>query len=480
MSKRHLWFSILCLFCLSGTTPALGASDASLDRIVAQIDTMFPPVQGVIVSVDKHILTLDLKQGQPIKPGDRLKVIRFGADIIHPTSKKKIGQQETDLGQVEVIEVRQNFSRAKLVDPTIQVRIGDGVRSPFNKLTFLVTSPAIKTTQKIDEDHLRLELEKKIANHPRFQVPAFELDLWLLENNLSTQSLLNQNNLDKLNQLVKADYLLVSSVRSIKKKLVLSYKLYSAKTGRLKKQAKMLSARLPVKQRKRRPAPREQEVQSSFSRPEDALVEYVGKQEFRFKIVDFAVGDINGDGREELVVITPRRGVVYDYRNKKLKQVASFRAKNENHNFLGVDVGDVNGNGRDEIFITNQLEDSLSSFVLEALPGKKRLQKTWKDVNLYFRIIRPFGQKSTLLTQAPGFNDPFHGPIKKITYKNRRYVSDSSLRLPSIYGMQFMLYGLTSTDINTDGKDEIVILDKNYHLRVYSAGGRVLVQSNEY
>ena len=209
MSKRRLWFSIACLFWFSGITPALGASDASLDRIVAQMDTMFPPMQGVIVSIDKHILTLDLKQGQPIKPGDRLKVIRFGADIIHPTSKKKIGQQETDLGRIEVVEVRRDFSRAKLVDPTIQVRIGDGVRSPFNKLAFLVTSPAIKTTQKIDKDRLRLELEKKIANHPRFQVPAFELDLWLLENNLSIQSLLNQNNLDKLNRLVNADYLLV-------------------------------------------------------------------------------------------------------------------------------------------------------------------------------------------------------------------------------------------------------------------------------
>jgi len=35
-------------------------------------------------------------------------------------------------------------------------------------------------------------------------------------------------------------------------------------------------------------------------------------------------------------------------------------------------------------------------------------------------------------------------------------------------------------DINGDGKDEIVMLDKDYHLRVYSASGRVLVQSNEY
>ena len=163
MNKHSLWFALTCVLWFAGTpAPTLGASGASLDRIVAQIDSMFPPMEGVVVSIDKQTLILDLKQGQPIKPGDRLKLIRFGADIIHPTGKKKIGRQETDLGEVKVIEVRRDFSLAKLMDPTVRARVGDGVRSPFNKLTFLVASPAIDTTQKIDKDHLRLELEKKI------------------------------------------------------------------------------------------------------------------------------------------------------------------------------------------------------------------------------------------------------------------------------------------------------------------------------
>jgi len=172
--------------------------------------------------------------------------------------------------------------------------------------------------------------------------------------------------------------------------------------------------------------------------------------------------------------------IVYSYKNKNLKQALTFRADNENHKFLGVDVGDINRNGRDEIFVTDQLGDSLTSFVLEARPGKKRLERIWRDVNLFFRIIHPFGKKPTLLAQSPGVNTPFHGPIKKMVFSKGRYVTRSNLKLPSIYGMNFILYGLTSVDINGDGKDEIVMLDKNYRLRVYSASGRVLVQSNEY
>jgi len=480
MKKHSLSFVLVCVFWFLGIAPALGASTESLDRIVSQIDSMFPPLEGVVVSLDQQILTLDLKQGQPIKEGDRLKLIRFGTDIIHPVSKKKIGRKETDLGEIEVIDVRQNFSLAKLIDPTTLARASDGVRSPFNELTFVVATPRIETKKKtIDSDLLRIQLEEKLVSHPRFQVPSFELDLWLLENNLSVQGLLTPKHLGQLGSQVKADYLLVSSVSSIKKKLVLNYKLYSARTGHLEKQAKILFDQLPDQQA-RQGFPREQGVQRSFARPEDGLVDYVGKQAFLFKIVDLDVGDINGDGREELVVIAPNRVIVYDYRNKKLKQVASFRAKNENHKFLGVDVGDINRNGRDEIFVTNHLGDELSSFVLEVRPGKKGLQNIWDDVNLYFRIIHPFGRKPVLLTQAPGYNDPFHGPIRKMTHRKGRYLPSKKLRLPSIYGLEFILYGLSLADINGDGKDEIVMLDKDARLRVYSASGRVLVQSNEY
>jgi hypothetical protein len=390
MKKCRLSFVLAFLFWFIGASPVLGASVAGLDRIVKQIDSTFPLLEGVVVSVDHQILTLDLKQGQPIKQGDRLKLIRFGKDIIHPVSKKKIGRKETDLGEVEIIEVRQNFSLAKLMNPTTLARASDGVRSPFNELTFVVATPRIETKKKtIDRDLLRIQLEEKLASHPRFQVPSFELDLWLLENNLSVQGLLTPKHLAQLNSQAKVDYLLVSSVGSIKKKLVISYKLYSARTGQLEKQAKILSDEFPVKQA-RQSMSQGNDIQRSFTRPDNGLVQYVSKQEFEYKIVDLDVGDINGDGREELIVIAPNRVIVYDYRNKKLKQVARFRAENQNHKFLGVDVGDINRNGRDEIFVTGQFDNSLSSFVLEAGPGKKRLKKTWDDVNLYFRIIHPF------------------------------------------------------------------------------------------
>ena len=143
-------------------------------------------------------------------------------------------------------------------------------------------------------------------------------------------------------------------------------------------------------------------------------------------------------------------------------------------------MGDINGNGRDEIFVTSWKGDKLESFALERLAGKKRLKYVWKDVNLYFRIIRPFGQKPTLLSQSAGFETPFIGPIKKVVFKNRRYIQGPKLNTPDIRGTHFILYGLTQANLGGNKAKETVVLDNNYHLRVYSPRGKVIVKSDTY
>ncbi len=454
-------------------------SVASLDRIVSQIDSMFPPVEGYVIAVEGETLTLDLKQGQSVQTGDKLKVIRYGKDIIHPVTKKKVGRKETDLGMVEILEVRKDFSLAQMSDPSIEIQAGDGVRSPFQKLSFIVAPPRVKTKKKVDVDRLRLNLENRLNRHNRFEVPSFELGVWLLENGLNTKTMLEPGNLERLREKVQADLILVPKVGDVKDKMVLSYQLFSTEDGSLKQQSKILSDQLPIAPKVSKKFIPEEDVQGSFARRE-GLFKFVGKNEFPFEIVDFDIGDVNGDGVKEFIVIDQYRVMIFDYKNGKFKRRAQVKTREGLNFFLGVDVADINGNGRDEIFVTNHIGSKLESFVLEFVPGSKGPQKIWKDVNLYFRIIHPFDSKPILLAQAPGFRDPFHGPIKTIQYTNNRYSDGPEIRTPSIYGTEFILYGLTQTDLNGDGLQDTIALDTEYHLRVYSASGRLLVKSNDY
>ena len=455
---------------------ALAQSSASLDRLVSQIESMFPPLEGYVIAVEGSGLTLDLRQGMAVKKGDRLKLIRYGRELFHPVTKKKVGQKETDLGEVEVLDVRKDYSLARALNPTVLAKEGDGVRSAFQKLSFLVAPPQVKSKKKINTDRLRYNLESRINRHPRFEVPAFDLGLWMVDEKLNIKSTLQSKNLKKLLRKVQADFILVPSVRTVKGKMALNYKLVSAIDGSLKKQANILSEDLPAPD-----APREREsgTQTSFKQKKD-LFKFVGKQEFPYEVIDFDVGDLNGDGKNEFVLIDRYRVMIFENKKGRLKRISMVKTSKIANHFLAVDVGDINGNGRDEIFVTNQVGDKLQSFALETRPKEKGFHYIWKEANLYFRIIQPLGKRPILMSQSPGFQNPFQGPIKKVFFKNGIYRQGPKLNTPEVYGTHFILYGLTQQDLNGNGVTETIVLDNNYHLRVYSPDGRLVVKSSDY
>ena len=475
--QSFLKIFLIAIISFAAFLPGLvfAQSDATLDRIVSQIESLYPPLEGYVIAVEGNGLTLDLKRGMAVKKGDRLKLIRYGRELFHPVTKKKVGRKETDLGEVEILEVRKDFSHARSLNPTALPKEGDGVRSPFQKLTFLVAPPNIKTRKKIDADRLRLNLEKKLNRHPRFEVPAFDFGLWMIDEKLNETSALKSKSLRRLKRKVNVDLILIPNVHTIKGKMVLSYKLISSKDGSLQKQAQVLSDDLPAAQARRE----RRGTQTSFDAKNQPF-KFIDKDQFPYEIVDFDVGDLNGDGKNEYVLIDRYRVMVYKLKKGKLRKIGQLRKRKGIDRFLGVDVGDINGNGRDEIFVTNQVGDKLESFALERQPGKKGFKHVWKDVNLYFRIIRPFGAKPTLLSQSTGFEAPFHGPINKVLYRKRRYILGSKLNTPDIYGKFFNLYGLTQTDLSGNKIKDTIILDDKYHLRVYSPEGRVIVKSDEY
>jgi hypothetical protein len=470
----HKAFVLALLLMVPGN--ALAQSSASLDRLVSQIESMFPPLEGYVIEVEGSGLTLDLKQGMPVAPGDRLKLIRYGRELFHPVTKKKVGRKETDLGEIEVLEVRKNFSRARALDPTVLPKEGDGVRSAFQKLSFLVAPPQAKSKKKINVDRLRFNLESRLNQHPRFEVPAFDLGLWMIDKKLNIQSALQSRNLKKLLGKVEANFILIPSVRTVKGKMALNYKLISTIDGSLKKQANIMSDDLPAPD-----APRERgrRTQANFQQKQD-LFKFVGKQEFPFEVIDFDIGDLNGDGKNEFVLIDRYRVMIFENKKGHLKRISMVKTKKSLNHFLGVDVGDINGNGRDEIFVTNQVGDRLQSFALETKPKRKGFHYIWKDANHYFRIMRPMGKRPVLMSQSPGFQNPFEGPIKKVFFKKGKYRQGPKLNTPEIYGKHFILYGLTQQDLNGNGIAETIVLDNNYHLRVYSSKGRLVVKSSDY
>jgi hypothetical protein len=466
---------ITLLIVFSQDAPADNRA-SGIERMVRQIESLFPVLEGYVLSVKGDRVAVDLKRGQPVRPGQTLKLIRYGADIIHPVTKKIIGREETDLGQIQIKEVRKDYSLARVITPGVKALKGNGVRSIFKKVNILVAPVQTDAGVTGNPQALGLEIETQLNRHIRFEIPAFDLGVWLLENEVSPASLTQPGNLTRLRKQITSDSILLTRVRSIKGKTVLSYRLVSSSDGSVLKEARVLIPSLPAN-----PAPSnpEQRVQSDL-RAGKGLFQFVGKQDFDFELVDFAVGDLRGNGRKDYVIIDDHRVMIYRYRNGQFVKVGQAKLQEGVDKFLSVDVADINGNGRDEIFVTNSRGDNLSSFVLEVVPGKKGLTRIWENVNRYFRVLRDFDGPPLLISQKPGFEKPFQAGIYKMHPISGGYSVDSDLPLSVGDYRNMILYGLARGRITPSKSKDTIFLDSDYHLRVYSPGGRLLVSSDEY
>ena len=464
------------LFALLTTYSQVSADDraSGVERMVRQIETLFPVLEGYVLSADGNQVVIDIKRGQSVTPGQTLKLIRYGNPITHPVTKKVVGHRETDLGQIKILEVRKDYSLAQVVTPGVQAHKGDGVRNIFKKVKLLVAPVQADPGVAGNSQALGLEIETQFNRHIRFEVTEFDLGIWLLENEVSLSSLTRAENLERLRQKVMADSILFTRVRDIKGKTVLSYRLVSSSDGSVLKEARVLVHSLPTSMP-------EQEVQSDFrSKEKKGPVRFVSKQDFEFELVDFAVGDLTGKGHKDYVVIDDHRVMIFRYQKGAFKKVGQIKLKKRVHQLISVDVADINGNGRDEIFVTDSLGDSLSSFVLESVPGKKGLTPIWENINRYFRVLRDSDDPPLLISQRPGYETPFKPGIQKMQPVSGGYSVDSEFSPPVGDYEDLNLYGLALGRITPSKSKETIFLDNNYHLRVYSPGGRLLVSSNEY
>lgn len=180
---------------------------------------------------------------------------------------------------------------------------------------------------------------------------------------------------------------------------------------------------------------------------------YVGE----FKGMD--IGDVNGDGLNEVVVIEDHDVTIYQMKDGIFKQLYKMSGKTHD-SYLAVDVIDTNGNGLKEIIVSSITRDVVDSFVLEFRDGK--FAAIASDLRWFLRVITPSGGDPILLGQRMGFDKPFDTPIYEIIWEGGRYKEGRKMRIPQ--GLS--VYGLTMDNLGS-GIDKILALDDYDYLCIY-------------
>jgi hypothetical protein len=103
--------------------------DASRKAIDSIIGKMMENIEqlGYVVAVEGNLIIIDLTNADGLQKGQRLQIIKMGKPIIHPATKKVLGQSREIIGNIEIIEVGSDFNNAKIVDAKGEIKEGDRI-----------------------------------------------------------------------------------------------------------------------------------------------------------------------------------------------------------------------------------------------------------------------------------------------------------------------------------------------------------------
>mgnify|MGYP000042567777 CR=1 FL=1 len=88
---------------------------AMINRLATKIINDLPLVEGYVIGVNGDQLMLDMGRKKNVKKGMKCIVYREGREIIHPITKKVLGKETEELGEVKLIEVYPEYSIGKVL-----------------------------------------------------------------------------------------------------------------------------------------------------------------------------------------------------------------------------------------------------------------------------------------------------------------------------------------------------------------------------
>lgn len=183
-------------------------------------------------------------------------------------------------------------------------------------------------------------------------------------------------------------------------------------------------------------------------------------QQFSNEFRGMDIGDVNGDGLNETIMIDPHNVLIYQKKGNEFKLIQQIPGKAYNY-YVSLDVADINGNGIKEIIVSSYTGQQVNSFILEFRNGK--FETIASDLPWFMRAIDNGSGIPLLLGQRRGIDMPFDTPIHEIVWKNGKYAEGPKMRIP----LGLSVYGLTLDKLGSSGAEKIIALDSDDYLCIF-------------
>ncbi len=197
-------------------------------------------------------------------------------------------------------------------------------------------------------------------------------------------------------------------------------------------------------------------------------------QSLKFPVNGMDVGDVDGDGRPEIVVISSFKEVlVYQWDQGRLNKRGSFEGSGRDR-MVWVCLLDVNHDGKEEIYVSNLRGQRLSSYVLEW--RGEQLKELASEVEWYFNSLTVPGKDTILMGQKKNPEDIFMAGVYRLQFTSGGYQPLEGISLPR----RTNVFNFTQGDVDGDGKDETVFIGAEEKLYLIDDDGTRLWNSREY
>jgi TolB-like protein len=207
----------------------------------------------------------------------------------------------------------------------------------------------------------------------------------------------------------------------------------------------------------------------------DASSDIFRSQKLSFPVLGMDVGDLDGDGRPEIVVLSKLKEViVYQWDQGRLNKRGSFQGERRD-NLVWVCLVDANHDGKAEVYVSNLRDQRLASYVLEWRGD--RLKKLATDIQWYFNRLTVPGKGTMLLGQKKNMEDIFVPGVYHLQVAGGSYQPLEGISLPR----RANVFNFTQGDLDGDGKLETAfIFPGEERLYLVDDDGTRLWQSREY
>lgn len=169
------------------------------------------------------------------------------------------------------------------------------------------------------------------------------------------------------------------------------------------------------------------------------------------------IGDVDGDGRNEVVLIDDHNLYIYRVRGQAMELVREFKGKTYEDNY-SVDVADLNGNNIPEIYVSRVGNIGVDSYVIEYKSGE--FIKIAQNLPWFFKVSAD--TKPVLLGQRVSVDGIFFRDVKHLSWEGEKVVEKSNIDIPS--GLN--IYNFVRLPLETNEESVLTYTERDY-LKLY-------------